>query len=120
MNVLAMSTVRQLLISDASGLSNFCASTVESVIPEDYSTEVRFTLPRASALDEIYRYRCKEIEGFKESRFGWDEFFAALDGRFETVALLLISVNGWRFIVLLDDSASRALACLCSPPNERE
>ena len=114
---LAIGTARELLLSHASGISSACADVVRAVLTEGDSAEVEVTFPVAFEVLDTYQYRCQAIDGFRESRFGWEEFFFSLSGIEGRVALLSILAGGWRLLVLLDESTNRALACLCRPPD---
>lgn len=114
---LTVGAVRGLLLSETSEISTECARVVRSALIEGDPTEVKPTFPVASEVLEVYQYRCDAIDGLKESRFGWDEFFSSLSRASGRVAMLSIMASGWRLLILLDESVQKALACLCRPPD---
>ena len=112
-----LNRLRGLLLDPRANLSSEVVDAVEAALASDVSGNVLVGFPMAHELVQINRHRCASIEGFEVSRFGWEGFFEALEGRDGVVGLVSIVSNGWRLMAVFDDVVSRALACVCRPPN---
>jgi hypothetical protein len=111
------SRARCLVLGKSSEVEPACRQPVRAVIPDDSAQETDIGLPLAAELLDIYRYRYESIEAFRVNRYGWPEFFAALETATGRVGLLAIRCSGWRFTILLNEKLDNALACLCRPPS---
>ncbi|MER5429826.1 hypothetical protein [Streptomyces sp. NPDC002588] len=84
----------------------------------DPDADIEVTLPHASELLEIYRYRFESLPKFRKSRVGWNSLFHALSRAEGRVGLLSIITGPWRVIAILDGAAESVLACLIRDPSQ--
>lgn len=92
------------LVEDVDRLVASLASNSDSV--------VEVTFPPAKEVLDIYRYRYDSLDEDRESRVGWETFFAALEDSDGRVGLLSVRAGELGAIVLVNESMELVLAAL--------
>ncbi|WP_329531565.1 hypothetical protein OG568_12810 [Streptomyces sp. NBC_01450] len=93
--------------------------TLEAIL-DGLDESVPIGIGSAAMFRSTYHDRHDSIKEFREANFGWRQFFDALNEAKESVGILAARGNGWRMILLVNESADSVIACLVRPPSRAD